>query len=107
MIVSVASRFLFQLWYPFKDENGCEAAKRFDVMSKIVQDSQEQDPPLGARNMEFEPGTLSIFQGSQCLHRVTKCKGTVNRLVAVLGFSTRQGHKFSAKVHKDFWGRAN
>ena len=26
--------------------------------------------------LNFEPGQLNLFQGRQCLHRVTPCQGT-------------------------------
>lgn len=67
---------------------------------------REDDPPEMAKTLEFEPGTLSIFQGSQCLHRVTKCNGDKNRLVAVLCFSTRPHQKNSPQVQEMFWGRS-
>ena len=92
--------------YP-QDENEREEGKHFEVMSQIVDDNQEQGLPDLARNLEFEPGTLSIFQGNQCLHRVTKCKGPTDRLVAVLCFSTRQGVRNSPKVQEMFWGRTS
>ena len=76
-------------------------------MSQIVFDDREQDLPPLARDLEFEPGTLSIFQGNQCLHRVTKCSGPIDRLVAVLCFHTRQGVRNSANVQKMFWGRSS
>ena len=52
------------------------------------------------------PGTLSIFAGNECLHRVTECKGERNRLVAVLCYGTRPGMKNSKEVQKMFWGRS-
>ena len=43
-----------------------EAAKEeyFDTLSRIVREGnkEEQDLPDLARNLDFEPGTLSIFQ---------------------------------------------
>ncbi len=58
------------------------------------------------RKLEFEPGTLSIFQGNECLHRVTKCEGKLDRLVAVLCYATRSGVKNSKLVQEMFWGRS-
>ena len=57
--------------------------------------------------LKFEPGTLSIFQGNECLHKVTECKGDRNRLVAVLCYGTRPGMKNSKEVQKMFWGRSS
>ena len=57
--------------------------------------------------LKFEPGTLSIFQGNECLHKVTECKGDRNRLVDVLCYGTRPGMKNSKEVQKMFWGRSS
>jgi len=114
---------LFQLTRPIRGSYGLKKQRiegddsedeevhchHFETMSKIVRDGrrEEQDLPDLARNLEFEPGTLSIFQGSQCLHRVTQCYGPIDRLVAVLCFSTRKGYKNSPKVQEMFWGRTS
>ena len=80
----------------------------YDLLASLVGDgNSDGPPPASARNLEFEPGTLSIFQGSQCLHRVTQCYGDVDRLVAVLCFSTKAGDRNSAKVQEMFWGRSS
>ena len=71
-------------------------------MTKIVDGEADQL----VKKLEFEPGTLSIFQGNECLHRVTECSGTNNRLVAVLCYATRPGLKNSKQVQKMFWGRS-
>ena len=65
-------------------------------MSQIV---EGQNNKLVNR-LKFEPGTLSIFQGNECLHKVTECKGDRNRLVAVLCYGTRPGMKNSKEVQK-------
>jgi len=88
-------------------ESEANTRQHFDMMSQVVSEGDEQRPPPLARNLDFEPGTLSIFQGNQCLHRVTKCTGSKDRLVAVLCFSTRQGVRNSAKVQEMFWGRTS
>ena len=48
-----------------------------------------------------------MFQGSECLHRVSKCYGVKDRLVAVFCFFTRPNQKNSAMVQKLFWGRSS
>lgn len=75
--------------------------KQFEMLDKL---SSDQRMDL-VDTLTFEPGTLSIFQGNQCLHRVTKCGGNRDRLVAIFCFSTRQGVKNSSQVQKLFWGR--
>ena len=91
----------------FKFEvNGEENEPFNDFVSGIVEAGiEDQEPPPLVRNLEFEPGTLSIFHGNQCLHRVTKCSGDIDRLVAILCFSPKEGTRNSAKVQEMFWGR--
>jgi len=83
------------------DEDKTAEYKHFNQMDKIVSGKSEDL----TKRLEFEPGTLSIFQGSECLHRVTKISGNRNRLVAVLCYATVPGRKNSKKVQKMFWGR--
>jgi len=81
----------------------------YEMMENLVGpdgSSGGDEPPKMAKTLVFEPGTLSIFQGSQCLHRVTKSTGEKDRLVAVLCFSTRPGQKNSPQVQEMFWGRS-
>ena len=72
----------------------------YSVLDKIVDGSDDI-----AETLSFEPGTLSIFCGSRCLHEVTRVAGTRDRLVAVFCFATRPGVRNSAQVQKLFWGR--
>jgi hypothetical protein len=67
--------------------------------------SNVKPPPL--HTLDFHPGTLSIFAGSQSLHRVTTIKGTKSRLVAIFTFSTISNFRNSAAVQKLFWGRSS
>ena len=72
----------------------------YDVLDRIVDGSDDI-----AETLSFEPGTLSIFCGSRCLHEVTRSEGSRDRLVAVFCFATRPGVRNSAHVQKLFWGR--
>ena len=58
----------------------------YDVLDRIVNGSDDI-----AETLSFEPGTLSIFCGSRCLHEVTRVGGSRDRLVAVFCFATRPG----------------
>lgn len=40
----------------------------------------------------LKAGTLSLFRGHYSLHRVTEVEGNQQRLQAILGYTTRQGH---------------
>ena len=84
------------------EEDKVSVNKHYEQMTKLVDGSTDQL----VRRLEFEPGTLSIFQGNECLHRVTKCKGDKNRLVAVLCYAARPGVKNSKEVQEMFWGRS-
>ena len=57
------------------------------------------------RRLKFEPGTLSIFHGRRALHRVTRCEGKRDRLVAILCFASEPNAVNSDTVRKLFWGR--
>ena len=79
---------------------GEEDENLYNKIEKIVDGSQDI-----AETLQFEPGTLSIFCGSRCLHEVTKVEGYKDRLVAVFCFATSPGVRNSAQVQKLFWGR--
>ena len=53
----------------------------------------------------FGAGTLQIFHGRYCLHRVTQIRGDLDRLVAVLCFAGEPGVYNSPEVQRMFWGR--
>ena len=57
--------------------------------------------------LSFEPGQLNLFQGRECLHRVTPCQGTKDRMVAVLNYSPFPGMRKSKEVQEMFWGRSS
>jgi len=91
-------------------ETGGEFEKTLPIRGEVENYEQLDDivnfeNPKMYRTLNFEPGTLSIFQGSKCLHRVTKISGNRNRLLAVLCFATKPGVKNSKKTQKRFFGR--
>ncbi|MDZ4735915.1 MAG: hypothetical protein SGJ07_06160 [Rhodospirillaceae bacterium] len=77
-----------------------ERGEDFEAVGRIL-DGDETD----VVRLPFEPGTLSIFHGSRSLHRVTRCGGKRDRLVAVLCFASEAGAVNSEAVRKLFWGR--
>ena len=79
---------------------GREDQELYHVMENIVDGTNDI-----AETLKFEPGTLSIFCGSRCLHEVTKVEGDKDRLVAVFCFATRPGVRNSKQVQELFWGR--
>ena len=90
---------LFRNTKPIRVKNE-EDDDLYKVLDKIVDGSDDI-----AETLSFEPGTLSIFCGSRCLHEVTRVEGMRDRLVAVFCFATRPGVRNSAQVQKLFWGR--
>ena len=90
---------LFRNTRPIR-KKGEETADLYQVLEKIVDGTEDI-----AETLRFEPGTLSIFCGSRCLHEVTKVEGERDRLVAVFCFATRPGVTNSPQVQELFWGR--
>ena len=90
---------LFRNTKPIRTKGG-ETEELYTVLEKIVEGTDDI-----AETLRFEPGTLSIFSGSRCLHEVTRVEGERDRLVAVFCFATRPGVRNSEKVQKLFWGR--
>ena len=88
------------------EEDKAFVNKHYEEMTEIVDDHDDAAIDQTVKRLEFEPGTLSIFQGNECLHRVTKCHGSRNRLVAVLCYATRPAMKNSKEVQMMFWGRS-
>ena len=70
---------------------------------------QEDPTSMSAHvhDLQFDPGTLSIFRGSRSLHRVTQCGGPKARLVAVFCFAAEPDFKNSKEVQELFWGRSS
>lgn len=99
MIQKPESGGLFKLTKPIRS-CGQENDELYEVMKDVIDKEENMTPTL-----EFEPGTLSIFCGSECLHKVTETYGGKDRLVAVLCFAKEKGKKNSALVQEKFWGR--
>jgi hypothetical protein len=51
----------------------------------------EGHPDAPVTVLEFEPGTLMLFEGRHSLHRVTRIAGPTPRHVALLGYDTAPG----------------
>ena len=56
--------------------------------------------------MPMEPGTLMLFEGRRCLHRVTPIEGGTPRLVALLAYDTKPGTCSSELLRLVRYGRA-
>jgi len=101
MIQKPESGGLFRNTQPIRDV-GNEDEELYEIVQKVVDGTEDM-----AEILKFEPGTLSIFCGSRCLHEVTTSYGIKDRLVAVFCFSTCSGVRNSEHVQKMFWGRTS
>ena len=61
--------------------------EHFDAVQAVL----DGDLSSVKRN-HLRAGTLSLFRGHYSLHRVTEVEGNCQRLQAILGYTTRQGH---------------
>ena len=75
--------------------------ERYDVVARCL--AGDADAPTTV--LEFEPGTLMLFEGRNSLHRVTPIGGPVPRHVALLGFDTRPGVRSSELLQLIRYGR--
>ena len=67
------------------------------------EEEEEECPPVATAH--YEAGTLQVFRGRYCLHRVTATEGARDRLSAVLCFADEPGVFNSPSVQSMFWGR--
>ncbi len=59
----------------------------------------------GVIRKALKPGTLSLFNGHQSLHRVSPVAGSQERIVALFNYSEVPYYRFSDDIHKKFFGR--
>jgi hypothetical protein len=109
---------LFQYTYPLRSSKTELALEKVAAVISKYDEHTEPTPfselhptlPVSTvptlHTLDFRPGTLSIFCGSQSLHRVTMVEGASSRLVAVLTFASEHNFCNSAKVQQLFWGRS-
>lgn len=72
----------------------------FDAVRQVLDGDESK-----VHRLPFEPGTLSIFHGRRALHRVMRCSGRRDRLVAIFCFASEPDAVNSDAVRKLFWGR--
>lgn len=72
----------------------------FDAVRTVLDGDETK-----VRRLPFEPGTLSIFHGRRSLHRVMRCSGRRDRLVAILCFASEPNAVNSDAFRKLYWGR--
>ncbi|HTO57755.1 MAG TPA: hypothetical protein VMJ74_08160, partial [Pseudomonadales bacterium] len=86
----------------------------FEVAPKLRSDADENYPGVarvlaGERDavtrLPMTPGTLLIFAGRHSLHRVSPIAGSIERLVALLGYDTKQGTKSTPHLQRKRYGR--
>lgn len=86
----------------------------FEVAPKLRSDADENYPGVarvlaGERDavtrLPMTPGTLLIFAGRHSLHRVSPIAGSIERLVALLGYDTKQSTKSTPHLQRKRYGR--
>ncbi len=87
--------------FEFRTDLRTEADPNYDGIAKLL---DGRDPEL--KTLKLSAGTLNVFKGRNTLHRVTPCKGPVERYMAVFSFYERPGVMFSKEEQIGFYGRA-
>jgi hypothetical protein len=87
--------------FQYRSNLRTDADPNYDGVARLLagQDNEVKTLQLGA-------GTLNVFKGKNTAHRVTPCKGTRERLVAVFSYYERPGVMFSKEEQVGFYGRA-
>lgn len=75
--------------------------ERYEVVARCL----AGDPAAPTTVLEFEPGTLMLFEGRCSLHRVTPIGGPIPRHVALLGYDTRPDVRSSELLQLIRYGR--
>ena len=57
--------------------------------------------------LAFKPGDLVLFRGRNTMHRVTKTKGALTRMMVVFAFNDQPGIALSKSALYTFYGRTN
>ena len=57
------------------------------------------------QRLEISPGTLVLFRGRDCLHRVTKVVGDKVRMLVVFAYNEKKGIKLPEESRMTFFGR--
>jgi len=60
----------------------------------------------GKKSINVVPGTLNVFRGINTPHRVTKIKGSRERVIAVFSYYDRPDVMFSEEEQVGFYGRS-
>lgn len=78
---------------------------------RTAQDAEAKELALleggeeGLLRPPIAPGTLSLFNGRNALHRVAPVRGEAPRVMALLSYAAEPGYVFSEDIHRKFFGR--
>ncbi len=85
---------------------------------EFVPNLRGSDPEASARELEVlegrdggvlrprqEPGTLSLFNGNQSLHRVAPVGPGRERIIALFSYAETPDYVFSSEIRENFFGR--
>ena len=79
-------------------------ARRRDDLPALIDAALAGECGL-VQELDVEPGTLTLFNGRQSLHRVAPVEATPSRLMLVLSYDSAPGQQFSEDVRMRFFGR--
>ncbi|MCB1434345.1 MAG: 2OG-Fe(II) oxygenase [Alphaproteobacteria bacterium] len=78
-----------------------DAEPNYDGVARLL---EGRDPDV--KQLRLSAGTLNVFKGKNTIHRVTPCRGPLERYIAVFSYYERPGVTFSKEEQIGFYGRA-
>jgi alkylated DNA repair dioxygenase AlkB len=87
--------------FEYRSDLRSDSDPNYDGVARLL---EGKDPAI--RTLKLAAGTLNVFKGKNTLHRVTPCKGPLERYIAVFSFYERPGVMFSREEQIGFYGRA-
>jgi hypothetical protein len=88
-------------FHPGTRADGVTDDMAYDTVARIMGGDLEGVDCLDSA----EAGSLVIFAGRRCLHRVSPVKGTVPRINAIVHFEAQPGQRLNAYSLRRFFGR--
>ena len=87
--------------FQYRSDLRSDADPNYDGVARLL---EGKDPEV--KTLKLAAGTLNVFKGKNTLHRVTPCKGPLERYIAVFSYYERPGVMFSKEEQIGFYGRA-
>jgi hypothetical protein len=87
--------------FQYRSDLRSDSNPNYDGVARLL---EGKDPEV--KSLKLSAGTLNVFKGKNTIHRVTPCKGPLERYIAVFSFYERPGVVFSKEEQTGFYGRA-